>query len=61
MVAHPRARQVALIAHRYVGLMMSVFLIVAGATGSIVAFYPQIDRFINPELLAVEARGHHDH
>lgn len=49
-----RLRSLALLVHRYVGLLMSVFLLVAGVTGSIIAFYPQIDRFINPELLAVE-------
>ncbi|HXS18277.1 MAG TPA: PepSY-associated TM helix domain-containing protein, partial [Polyangiaceae bacterium] len=50
----PRLRALVLLVHRYVGLSMSVFLIVAGATGSMIAFYPQVDRFINPELLAVE-------
>lgn len=55
MSVHPSLpRRLALLAHRYVGLLMSVFLVVAGATGSVMAFYPQIDRFINPELLAVE-------
>jgi len=36
--------------HRWVGLLMTVFLIVVGLTGSILAFQLQIDRLLNPEL-----------
>ncbi|MEQ1486677.1 PepSY-associated TM helix domain-containing protein [Methyloglobulus sp.] len=35
--------------HRYAGLTMAVFLIIAGLTGSILAFYPELDRLLNPE------------
>ena len=38
--------------HRWVGLLMTVFLIVVGLTGSILAFRVQIDRLLNPELHA---------
>jgi len=36
--------------HRWVGLLMTVFLVVVGLTGSILAFKLQIDRLLNPEL-----------
>lgn len=36
--------------HRWVGLLMTVVLIVVGLTGSILAFKRQIDRLLNPEL-----------
>ncbi|MET0340865.1 MAG: PepSY-associated TM helix domain-containing protein [Polyangiales bacterium] len=36
--------------HRYVGLAMAAFLLVAGITGSLIAFYVPIDTLINPEL-----------
>jgi uncharacterized iron-regulated membrane protein len=43
-------RQVALLAHRYVGLAMAVFLVVAGATGTVLAFYHELDVALAPEL-----------
>ena len=36
--------------HRYVGLAMAVFLVVAGVTGSFLAFYHELDVALNPEL-----------
>jgi uncharacterized iron-regulated membrane protein len=36
--------------HRYAGLYMAFFLIVAGLTGSVLAFHPQIDRWLNPPV-----------
>jgi len=36
--------------HRYLGLATALFLIVAGLTGSILAYYHQIDEWLNPEL-----------
>lgn len=47
------ARRIALLAHRYVGLVMSVFLLVAGATGSLLVFYHELDAALNPELRRV--------
>jgi uncharacterized iron-regulated membrane protein len=44
------ARRVALLAHRYVGLLTAAFLFLAGVTGSLIAFYVQIDAALNPEL-----------
>ncbi|MBK8815587.1 MAG: PepSY domain-containing protein [Methylococcaceae bacterium] len=34
--------------HRYAGLMMALFLIIIGLTGSILAFYEEIDDWLNP-------------
>jgi len=53
-----RARQAslhdwALAIHRYVGLVTSVFLLVAGVTGSVIAFYVPLDVKLNPELFLV--------
>jgi len=42
--------------HRYVGLAMTVFLILVGVTGSVLAFYYELDRWLNPELLTVPVR-----
>lgn len=49
-----RIRQVFILIHRYVGLAVAVFLIVAGLTGSFIAFYHDLDAAINPSLLKVE-------
>jgi uncharacterized iron-regulated membrane protein len=43
-------REVALWAHRYVGLSMTVFLVVAGLTGSVLAFYHELDPWLSPGL-----------
>jgi len=47
------ARRVALIVHRYVGLAMAVFLVVAGMTGALLAFYEELDREFSAELMDV--------
>lgn len=43
--------------HRYVGLTMTVFLVIVGLTGSVLAFQNELDRWLNPGLLVVEPRG----
>src|SRR5687768_14623515 len=43
-------RRIALLAHRYVGLVMTVFLVVAGLSGSLLAFYDPLDAALNPRL-----------
>lgn len=40
--------------HRYIGLMMTVFLIIAGFTGIFIAFYDELEALIHPELMIVE-------
>jgi len=49
----PRLRAVAIWTHRYVGLLMAVFLLVAGVTGSFIAFYHELDVLLNPGLYHV--------
>lgn len=39
--------------HRYAGLGMAFFLVVAGLTGSVLAFHDEIERWLNPELFIV--------
>lgn len=36
--------------HRWAGLAMAAFLIVVAITGSLLAFYPELERLINPQL-----------
>src|SRR5262245_32042704 len=48
-----RIRPAAIIVHRWVGLVMAAFLIVAGLTGSLLAFYVDLDTRLNPELFVV--------
>ncbi|HEX4303665.1 MAG TPA: PepSY-associated TM helix domain-containing protein [Rhizomicrobium sp.] len=43
--------------HRYAGLTLAAFLIVAGVTGSIIAFNEELDAALNPELFTATARG----
>lgn len=45
------ARRVALVLHRYVGLTLTVFLVVAGVTGTLLAFYADLDGLLNPGLV----------
>lgn len=46
-------REAALWLHRYVGLFMTVFLVMAGVTGSLLAFYHELDQAFNPGLYQV--------
>ncbi len=34
--------------HRYVGLRMALFLVIVRLTGSLLAFYDEIDDWLNP-------------
>ena len=38
--------------HRYAGLAMTSFLIIVGLTGSLLAFYSELEQWINPQLFA---------
>lgn len=44
------SRRYWVVIHRCVGLAMTVFLIVVGLTGSLLAFYPELERLINPRF-----------
>jgi uncharacterized iron-regulated membrane protein len=48
-----RVRETFIAIHRYVGLVMATFLIVAGTTGSVIAFVHDLDVWLNPELFVV--------
>jgi uncharacterized iron-regulated membrane protein len=43
--------------HRWAGLAMAAFLVVAGLTGSVIAFNHELDEWLNPELFEVASRG----
>jgi len=45
-------RGLLLLVHRYVGLFLSFFLLVAGLTGTLLAFREPLDRALNPELFS---------
>ncbi len=40
------------ISHRYAGLAMTVFLIIIGSTGSLLAFYHELEHLLNPQFSA---------
>lgn len=50
-------RHACVLIHRYAGLMMALFLIVAGVTGSIMAFEDEIDAWLNPQIYEPDSRG----
>ena len=52
-----RLRKILATIHRYCGLFMAVFLIIAGLTGSVITFYREFDRSLNPELFLAAERG----
>ena len=47
-------RQLCLWIHRYTGLIMAGFLIVAGLTGSLLAFHDELDNWFNQDLAYIE-------
>jgi len=47
-------RRIATTLHRIAGLFLAGFLILAGLTGSIIAFHTELDRLINPGVFVVE-------
>lgn len=49
-----RTRRAAIVVHRWVGLVMAAFLFNAGVTGSLLAFYSDLDAALNPELRRVK-------
>ena len=42
--------------HRWAGLVMALFLVIVGLTGSLLAFRQEIDTWLNPQLYAVAPR-----
>lgn len=43
--------------HRWAGLAIALFLVVAGLTGSVLVFREELDAWANPDLFASPARG----
>ena len=43
--------------HRWAGLAMAIFLVIAGLTGSVIAFNHELDEWLNPGLFEVSGRG----
>lgn len=46
-------RAAAVVVHRWVGLVMAGFLLIAGLTGSLLVWYHELDAAINPTLMRV--------
>jgi uncharacterized iron-regulated membrane protein len=51
------SRSILVRVHRYAGLGMAVFLIMAGLTGAVIAFSAELDAWLNPELLTFASKG----
>lgn len=49
-------RKVCLWLHRYTGLVMAAFLIIAGITGSLLAFYDELDAVFNQRLAYIDVQ-----
>jgi uncharacterized iron-regulated membrane protein len=47
-------RQVFVLIHRYLGLTLAVFLMLAGVTGSFIAFYDELETLLHPEFRRVQ-------
>jgi uncharacterized iron-regulated membrane protein len=45
--------------HMYLGLVIGLLLTMIGLTGSFIVFGEEIDAWLNPQILKVEARGEH--
>jgi uncharacterized iron-regulated membrane protein len=50
----PFGRQAWVIAHRWAGLSLALFLVIAGLTGALMAFYDEIEVAIAPQLHLVQ-------
>jgi len=50
-------RALLVLLHRYIGLATAVFLLLAGITGSILAFNHELDEWLNPQFYAASFEG----
>jgi uncharacterized iron-regulated membrane protein len=50
-------RRFLLLSHRGLGWVLACFLVIIGATGSVISFFPQLDNWANPELLKSAPRS----
>jgi uncharacterized iron-regulated membrane protein len=53
----PRGRQFWVAIHRWAGLTIALFLIVVGGTGSLLAFYPELERVVAPQFMLAPGDG----
>lgn len=53
-MSNPAVRRALVKVHRYVGLSIALFIVIIGATGSIIAFYDELERAVNTHLRVVE-------
>jgi uncharacterized iron-regulated membrane protein len=50
-------REILLRLHRWVGLSIALFLVIAGLTGSVIVFNHELDEWLNPELFTTSSDG----
>lgn len=50
-------RQILVYLHRYVGLAITLFIIIVGATGSLLAFQPELNQLLTPRLFPPARAG----
>ncbi|MEI8101970.1 MAG: PepSY-associated TM helix domain-containing protein [Chlorobium sp.] len=51
---HKNRRRVFIKLHRWTGLLLLVFLLIAALTGAILSFSQEVERIVNPELFVVK-------
>lgn len=56
MAAPIKRRELLLKAHRWLGLVLALFVLVSGITGSSIVFYDEIDHALNGQALSVQAQ-----
>ena len=47
------------VVHRYIGLLLGLWVCAVGLTGTVMAYYREIDAFLNPELFAATNSPRH--
>lgn len=50
-------RALLVLLHRYIGLATALFLLLAGLTGSILAFHHELDEWLNPTFYSTSSQG----
>ena len=50
-------RQLYVLLHRYLGLVIAAFLALAGLTGSLLAFHHELDEWLNPGFYEAPSEG----
>lgn len=54
---NPTLRSALVRVHRITGLFLAAFLFLSGLTGSLIAFWPELDAALNPELFYARGSG----